>query len=74
MIVIPDYVGFRIQVDAVAADGRWNADVRTRRLFSEEKPRVERVTCYKLTAEHAEYAAVIWARRWVDVKASEDGA
>ena len=50
MIVISDYCGFRIEIEAVAADGRWNADVRMRRLFSQEKPRVERVTCFKANA------------------------
>ena len=69
MIVVPDYRGFRIQVDAVAAEGRWNADLRIRRVLSADKPRVERVTCYKLTAEHAERAAEVWARRWVDAQA-----
>jgi hypothetical protein len=33
-----------------------------------EKPHVERVTCRKVTAELAERRAVIWARRWVDLK------
>ncbi len=61
--------GYRIEVNAVAADGRWNADVRLRRLFSHEKPHVELVSCDKLSAEHAEHAAVIWARRWVDLTA-----
>jgi hypothetical protein len=68
VLVVSDYRGFRIEIAAVAADGRWNADVRVRRLFSQEKPRAERVTCYKLTAEHAERAAEIWARRWVDLQ------
>lgn len=46
MIVVHDYRGYRRSgIDAVAADDRWNADVRMRRLFSQEKPRVERVTC-----------------------------
>jgi hypothetical protein len=67
MIVVPDYRGFRIQV-AAAADGRWNADVRIRRILSPDKPHVERVTCYKLTAEHSEHAAEIWARRWMDIE------
>ncbi len=57
--------------DAVAADGRWNADVRLRRLFTEDKPQLERVTCYKLTAEHAERSAEIWARRWIDGQRGE---
>jgi hypothetical protein len=34
MIVVSDYRGFRIEVEAVAADGRYNADVRMRPLFS----------------------------------------
>ena len=70
MIVISEYRGFRIEIDAVAADDRWNADVRIRRLFSAEKPRIDRVTCYKLTAEHAERAAEVWARRSIDMHAA----
>lgn len=42
-----------LEVDAVAVDGRWNADVRIRRTLSEEKPHVERVSCYKVAAELA---------------------
>jgi len=63
MLVVPDYRGFRLQIDAVAADGaddRWNADVRIRRNLSKAKPHVERVTCTKLTPEHAERRAAIW--------------
>jgi hypothetical protein len=41
----------------VVAGGRWNADVRILRVFSQEKPRVERVTCFKLTPDLAERAA-----------------
>ena len=63
--------GYRIQVDAVAVDGRWNADVRLRRLFTEDKPQLERVTCYKLTPEDAERSAEIWARRWIDRQRGE---
>jgi hypothetical protein len=68
MIVVSEYKGHRIDVNAVAADGRWNADVRSRRTFSEEKPHVETVTCFKLTAELAERSGELWARRWVDLK------
>jgi hypothetical protein len=67
MIVVPDYHQHRIEVEAVLVNGRWNADVRIRRTLSEEKPHVERVTCYKLTAQLAEHAAETWARRWVDL-------
>ncbi|PYM22179.1 MAG: hypothetical protein DMD80_29170 [Candidatus Rokuibacteriota bacterium] len=67
MLVVPDYRGYRIEIDAAPADGRWNAEARIRRLFSEDKPHVEQVTCFKLTAEYAERSAVIWACRWVDL-------
>jgi len=70
MIVVSDYRGFRIEVEAVAvvAGGRYNADLRMRRLFSRGKPIVERVTCYKLTPDLAEHAGEIWAKRWIDVQ------
>jgi len=61
VIVVPEYRGYRIQVDAVAVDGRWNADVRLRRLFTEDKPQLEPVTCRKLTPDNAERSAEIWA-------------
>jgi len=54
---------------AVVTGGRYNADVRMRRLFLREKPRVERVTCYKLTPDLAEHAGELWAKRWIDVNA-----
>jgi hypothetical protein len=71
MIVVSDYRGYRIEVEAVAVvtGGRYNADVRMRRLFLREKPRVERVTCYKLTPDLAEHAGELWAKRWIDVNA-----
>ena len=34
MIVVPEHGGFRIEINAVAVDGRHNAEVRLRRLFS----------------------------------------
>ena len=70
MVVVSDYRGFRIEVEAVAvvAGGRYNADLRIRRLFSRGKPIVERVTCYKLTPDLAEHAGEIWAKRWVDTQ------
>jgi hypothetical protein len=37
MIVVSDYRGHRIEVEAIAADGRYNATVRLRRLFSRDK-------------------------------------
>ena len=53
----------------MAEGDRWNAEVRLLRLFSRDKPCVERVTCFKLTPEHAEHVADIWAHRWVDLHA-----
>ena len=66
MIVVSDYRGFRIEVEAIAVDGRYHADVRMRRLFSQDKPIVERVTCYKLTPDLAEHAGELWAKRHID--------
>jgi hypothetical protein len=66
MIVVHDYCGFRIQIDAIAVDGRWNAEVRMRRILTQEQPHVETVTCFTLTAKHAEWAGEICARRWID--------
>ena len=70
MIVLPTYRGHRIEVNAVTVDGRFNAEVRVRRTLSQDKPHVDTVTCYKLSAKHAEISAEIWAKRWVDVNAS----
>jgi len=66
MIVVPTYRGFRIEVNAVEADGRWDAEVRIRAVHA--KPRVRIVNCGELTAEHAERAGEIWAKRWVDAQ------
>jgi hypothetical protein len=68
MIVVPDYRGHRIEINAVKAADRWNAEVRIRGHAVNAKPQVETVTCHKLTADHAERAGEIWARRWIDMK------
>ena len=47
-------------------DGAWDAEVRIRHTFTEAKPHVERVTCWKPSAKVAEERAAIYARRWVD--------
>jgi len=39
MIVEPTYCCYRIEVEAIAADGRWNAEVRLLGLFGRDKPR-----------------------------------
>lgn len=59
MLVEPSYRGFRIEVHAELADGAWHAQVRIRRVLSEEKPHVETVTCRKATAQLAEERASI---------------
>ena len=80
MIVVSDYRGYRIEVeavavgvaavgvaaDSVAGHARWHADVRLRRILSRDEPRVERVTCLKLTPDLAERAGELWARRRID--------
>jgi hypothetical protein len=68
VIVVPEYRGHRIEVNAVEADGRWDAEVRIRQHAVHAKPRVRIVNCCELTAEDAERAGEIWARRWVDAK------
>jgi hypothetical protein len=40
-VIVDYYPNHRIDVNAVQADGRWNAEVRTLRLFSQDKPDVE---------------------------------
>jgi len=67
VIVEPTYRGFRIEVGP-SPPGMvyWNAHVRILRLFSREKPRRESVTCHKITAEHAEGAAIVVAKRWIN--------
>jgi hypothetical protein len=62
VIVEPNYRGHRIEVNAVADGDRWNADVMVRRPLSSEKPLHERVSCYKLSASHAEQAGMLRER------------
>ena len=62
MIVVREYPGFRIEVNAVAVDERRNAEVRILRLFARDKPHVETVTWFKMTAKHAQYSRLIEAR------------
>jgi hypothetical protein len=50
MIVVPDY-------------RRRGPNVTT---LSQDKPHVETVTCLKLTADHAERAGAVRAKRWID--------
>jgi hypothetical protein len=71
MIVLPDYRGHRIEVNAVRADERYNAEVKSRRTLSQDKPHVDTVTCLKLTPDLAEHSGLIWARRWIDVQLSD---
>jgi hypothetical protein len=71
MIVVPDYRGHRIQVEAVAASERFNAAVRIRRTLSDEKPFADTVTCLKQSAALAEAAGERWAKRWIDMRRTE---
>jgi hypothetical protein len=66
VIVEPDYRGHRIEVNAAADGARWNANVTLRRSLSSDRPHHMNLSCYKLTAEHAEWAGMLWAKRWID--------
>ena len=66
-MIVDYYREHRIEANAVADGDRWNADVMIRRTLSQDKPHRERVTCFKVTPDHAERSAAIWARRWIDV-------
>lgn len=68
MLIEPDYRQHRIEVNAVAAGDRWNAEVRIRRTLSQDKPHVETVTTLKLHRDLAEHSAMIWAKRWIDLQ------
>jgi hypothetical protein len=59
------------RVNAVAEGDRWNAEVRSRRTLSQEKPHVEIVSNYKLTRDLAELSALTWARRWIDLQLND---
>ena len=71
MIVEADYKGFRVEVTAAPAGDRYIAEVRLRCLFSQEQPRTEVVSCYKVTPDLAEHAGLIWAKRWIDLHNGE---
>jgi hypothetical protein len=73
MLVESLYRGHRIEVHAERVDGMWGAIVRIRRVLSEDKPHVARVTCRKVTGERAERLMLIWATRWVDLNGKEGG-
>jgi hypothetical protein len=72
MIAETYYKGYRIEVYAERFDGAWDATVRIRRVLSDDKPHVERVTCRKMSAELVETRAAIWGRRWVDLGVGAD--
>jgi hypothetical protein len=61
-VIVDYYRNHRIDVNAVQADDRWNAEVRTLRCSRRTSRTSETVTCLKLRADHAEYSALIWAR------------
>jgi hypothetical protein len=45
--------------------------VRIRRTMTDEKAHVDTVTRKKLTAELAETATLLWAKRWIDLNGGE---
>lgn len=45
--------------------------MRLLRFYSRDKPIVERVTCLKLTTEHAERAGALCARRRIDASSEK---
>jgi hypothetical protein len=71
MIVVPEYRGHRIEVNGIAVDGRYNAEAQIRRLFSQDKPHIDTVTCLKITPDLAEHSGELWARRWIDMNEEE---
>jgi|GEM_PF-1771166 hypothetical protein len=70
-VIVDYYRDHRIDVNAVSAGDRWNAEVRIRRTLSPDKPHVDTVTCYKLRPDHAEHSALIWAQRWIDLQKND---
>ena len=72
MIIIELYRDHRIEVKALPASDRFNAEVRIRRTLSEQKPHIEVVSCYKLTPVLAEQTGATWAKRWVDLLVEEN--
>jgi len=64
--------GYRIEVNAIAADGRFNAEMRACSNCSPGTSRAsKRSRVLKLDAEHAERAGELWARRWVDAQLND---
>ena len=66
MLTEPNYRGFSIEAYAELSDGYWDATVKIRRLIPDQRLRVERISCRKVTAALAETRAAIWGKRWVD--------
>ena len=67
-MIVDYYREHRIDVNAIRAGDRWNAEVRIRHTSVDAKPQVEQVTCFKLTPDHAERSALIWAQRFIDLQ------
>ena len=70
-MIVDYYREHRIDVNAIRAGDRWNAAVRIRHTSANAKPHVEQVTNYKLTADHAERSALIWAQQLIDSRAQD---
>lgn len=65
MLIEPVYRCYRIEVNAVADGEVWNAIVTIRRTPSSQNVHHDHVNCFKLTAEHAERAGMLWAKRCI---------
>ena len=70
MLIELDYHGHHIEVYAAGLQGAWDAVVRIRRSPSGEQVHSERVPFGEPTPDLAEQQALIWAKRWVDRKAT----
>jgi hypothetical protein len=62
LLIELDYRGHRIEVTAQRVDGAWDAEVRIRRTFSEDKPHVERVRLSQRRVVGRSAAAIAWRR------------
>jgi len=70
MLIELDYHGHHIEVYAAGLQGAWDAVVRIRRSPSGDEVHSERVPFGEPTADLAEQHALLWAKRWVDRKAT----
>jgi hypothetical protein len=73
-MIVDYYRDHRIEVNAVRAEERYNAEVNFRRTLSQDKPHVDTVTCLNFTPDLAEHSGLIWAPRWIDLQLNDGPA